>query len=55
MAARECGTLCVPASLSGSVIDALQVAAAHCDECACRIQTLEAPSVFSHQRQAAKA
>ncbi|MCC5849286.1 MAG: hypothetical protein JJU29_14465 [Verrucomicrobia bacterium] len=48
--ARERGILCVPAGRCDTVIEALYAAEQELEDTHCRIQMLEAPSVFSHQR-----
>jgi len=50
IAARERGVLCIPAALEDRVMEALLVEAGRDGECATRLQVLDAPSVFSHQR-----
>lgn len=49
--ARETGVLCVPAAMADSVLDALRKFAAQSDDSASRIQALDAPAVFAHQRK----
>ncbi len=49
-AAREIGLLCVPATQSDTVCNALFGAADECNETGCRVQIMEAPVVFSYQR-----
>ncbi|MCA1809177.1 MAG: hypothetical protein ABR497_07320 [Kiritimatiellia bacterium] len=50
--AREIGMLCVPAGLADAVLQALCVVAAQSADEDCRIQALDAPVVFMHQRKA---
>ena len=50
IAARERGVLCIPSSREEGVIEALLREADRDAEYATRIQVLDAPSVFSHQR-----
>ncbi len=48
--ARERGILCVPAGRADAVIEALYETEKQLEDTHCRIQVLDAPSVFSHQR-----
>lgn len=50
IAARERGVLCLPASLEEDVLEALLEQARRDEACATRLQVLDAPSVFSHQK-----
>jgi hypothetical protein len=50
IAARERGVLCIPSSLETSVLEALLAEAERDDEFGTRIQVLDAPAVFSHQK-----
>jgi hypothetical protein len=50
IAARERGVLCIPSAMEDRVMAALIAEAGGDGECASRLQVLDAPSVFSHQR-----
>ncbi len=50
IAARERGVLVVPAAVADAVTAAILNAAAETDGSTCRVQTLEAPLAFAHQR-----
>jgi hypothetical protein len=52
IAACERGILCVSAAIESSVVDALCRVADSCDDRAFRLQLMDAPVVFSHQRKA---
>ncbi len=49
--ARETGVLCVPSAMADAVLEALRDFAARSDDSASRIQALDAPAVFTHQRK----
>jgi hypothetical protein len=50
IAACERGILCVPAAMEAAVVDALCQAADSCGDPVFRLQLIDAPVVFSHQR-----
>lgn len=51
IAARERGVLCIPAALEEAVMEGLLSEMAQDPDGAARLQILDAPSVFSHQRR----
>ncbi|MDF7808220.1 hypothetical protein P4E94_12275 [Pontiellaceae bacterium B12219] len=50
VAACERGILCVPAAMASAVVDALCQVAVSCGDPVFRLQLIDAPIVFSHQR-----